>query len=339
MKKNFILTICLSILLLSGVIFAKSRALDLNNFVGIWNIYDSNNTLIDTVDITLAINHGGLTRFSYQQESHQNSEKTSLRGLMINNLIVFDLIKLGYAKTYVAKINNLTTGGGGIEISSQLASCNVVGKDGSQVARKFLARLASRSARCDGSSFYNHEQRNIKFVKNGISPTTITTGGSPSSAIGNNLETTKKRLLGIWDFKTQNQKLQRLVNKNIEANFLGYQFIYKLINPAVNLLELKQSDFQSGSRLALLIDNYLIFNPTPFDSENQLLVLKMNLKSGLGSGKQYRTFNGDCVPPRSPANSVKVCTPSDQSARKPINTSQIGSVRIKKANTKVSVNF
>ena len=90
MKKNFILTICVSILLLSGVIFAKSRALDLNNFVGLWNIYDSNNTLIDTVDITLAINQGDLTRFSYQQESHQNSEKTSLRGIMINDLIVFD---------------------------------------------------------------------------------------------------------------------------------------------------------------------------------------------------------------------------------------------------------
>jgi hypothetical protein len=339
MKKNFILTICLSILLLSGVIFAKSRALDLNNFTGIWNIYDSNNTLIDTVDITLAINHGGLTRFSYQQESHQNSEKTSLRGLMINNLIVFDLIKLGYAKTYVAKINNLTTGGGGIEISNQLASCTVVGTDGSQVARKYLSRLASGSARCDGSSFFNHAQRNIKFVKNGTSPNTISTGGSPSSDINNNLETTKKRLLGIWDFKAQNQKLQRLVNKNIEANFLGYQFVYKLVNPSVNLLNLKQSDFQSGSRLALLIDNYLIFNPTPFDSENQLLVLKMNLRNGLGGGRQYKTFNGDCIPPRRPANSVKVCTPSDQSARKPINTSQIGTVSIKKTNTKVSVNF
>jgi hypothetical protein len=324
---------------MSGVIFSKSRAVDLSNFIGVWNIYDSNNTFVDSIEITLAVTQGDIVRFSYQQKSHSNSQKTSQRGMMIKNLIIFDLIKLGFSKTYVARLNNTTTGGGGIEISNQLANCTVVGTDSSQVARKFLSRLTSGSARCDGSLFYNHTQRNIKFVKNGTNPTTISTGGSPSSDITNNLEITKRRLLGIWDFKTPNQKFQRLVNKNIEANFLGYQFVYKLVNPAVNLLNLKQSDFQSGTRLALVVDNYLIFNPTPFDKENQLLVLKMQLKNGLGGGKQFRTFNGDCMPPRRPANSVRVCTPSDQSDRKPIETKQFSSINIKKTNTKVKVNF
>ena len=89
----------------------------------------------------------------------------------------------------------------------------------------------------------------------------------------------------------------------------------------------------------MVVDNYLIFNPTPFDKENQLLVLKMQLKNGLGGGKQFRTFNGDCMPPRRPANSVRVCTPSDQSDRKPIETKQFSSINIKKTNTKVKVNF
>lgn len=339
MKNNFFRLICISALLMSGLVLKKAKAVDLNNFVGVWNIYDSNNTLIDSIDITLAVTQNDIARFSYQQLSHNDSELTSQQGIMVDNLIILDLIKLGYAKTYVGKINSSTTGAGGIEISNQIASCSVIGNDSSQVAKKFVSRLASGSARCDGSVFFDYTQKNIKLVKNGTSPSTITTGGSPSQELTNDLEYVKSKLLGIWDIGIPNQKSQRLINKSIETNFLGYQFIYRMVSPTRPLLQLNQSDFLSGSRLALLVDDYLILNPTAFDKENQLLVQKLQLKTGLASGKAYRTFNGDCVPLKNPISSVKVCTPSDQSTLKPINTQQIGSVHSAKLNTKVSVNF
>jgi hypothetical protein len=339
MNKSFFSLFCISALLISGVFFNKTRALDLSNLIGLWNIYDSNNALIDTIDITLAVTQKNITRFSYQQESHNDSELTSQQGIMVDNLIIFDLIKLGYTKTYVGKINESTTGAGGIEISNQLASCSVIGNDTSQVARKFARRLASGSARCDGSVFFNYSQRNIKLAKNGTSPSNITTGGNPSQDLTNNLEYTETKLSGIWDITIPGQKNLRLINKNIETNFLGYQFIYRLVNPSRPLLQLNQSDFLTGSRLALLVDNYLILNPTGFDKENQLLVLKTQLKNSTASGKDYRTYNGDCVPLKNPINSVKVCTPSDQSTVKPIDTKQYGSVGAARLNTKVSINF
>jgi hypothetical protein len=339
MNKNCLLFFNLSILLLSGLIFNKSRAGDLDNVIGQWSLYDSSNSLIDTINVTIAIKHNDTTRFTYQQSSHSNSDKTSQQGIIVDNLIIFDLIKLGYAKTYVAKINEASSGGGGIEISNKISNCTIIGNDASQVARKFRSRLTNGSARCDGSLLYSYSKRNIKIARNGTNPSSITTGGSPDSTITNNLEDIKKKLLGIWDLRAPKQKTLRLINKNIETNFLGYQFIYKLVDPSINLLNLSQTDFKTGPRMALLVDNYLILNPTTFDKENQLLVFKMRLKKGSGSGKQYRTFNGDCVPLRKPANSVKICTPSDQSTRKPINTKQISSFQIKKTNTKVSVNF
>lgn len=333
------LSLLVSVLLLLNLSTSNSKAADTENFVGVWEIYDASNVLIDSIEITIVVSQNDIARFSYQQQSHSDTEQTSQQGILIDDLVVFDLIELGFTKTYAARIDFAANGGGGIEISTQLASCNVIGIDNTQVAKKNRERLTSGSARCDGSSFYESSTRNIKFVKAGTSASTINTGGDADQETLDNLETITNRLSGIWDITASKSETRRFVNKNISANFLGYQFVYRLIDPKIGLARLTQSDFLSANRIALLVDNYLIINPTTFGAANEVLVLKMQLKNRTGSGKSYKTHNGDCFPLKSPIAGTKVCTPSDESSVKVIDTKQLGSRRINKLNTKVTVNF
>ena len=102
----------------------------------------------------------------------------------------------------------------------------------------------------------------------------------------------------------------RFLVKDTEANFLGYNFIYRILNRNVKLKNLSESGFKSSERVGFIVGDYLILNTSFFNKRNNLTVIELGGKKKKGSGDLFRTPNGDCFPSKSGSVDTRVCTPN-----------------------------
>lgn len=331
-----------AIILILLILMPVSRAAgNADQLVGTWHIYDSTNTLIDSIEITVVVSKKNISRFSYKQASHLDLKENSLQGYLFGNYIVFDLINMGYAQTYIAEIDFDNDSGPGVEVKTKLANCTVVGQDTSLVKKKFSSRLAADSAQCDASSFHASDLADIKFVKDGADINLVSTDNSPSDSTVNKESKFQNRIEGIWSVAGSQPSLRRrIVIKDLAAHHLGYSFTYRLLNNSTSLGNVSEVDFETANRHGFIVNNYMMINTTRFDKPDELLLLKLNtntLKSG--SGKELSTTNADCFPLKNPDPDVMICTPNDSSSKTTSTTSRYGRRKANKVETNLSIDF
>ncbi|MDA0772820.1 MAG: hypothetical protein O3C63_07745 [Cyanobacteria bacterium] len=331
----------LLILLLQPALDSRAANTNGTALIGTWSIFDSTNQLIDTVDITFVVSKENNSRFSYTQGSHQDLEENSLQGFLFGDYIVFDLINMGFAQTYIAEIDFENNTGPGVEVKTQLAACTTVGIDATLVKKKHGDRLAVDSAQCNASSFFASSLSTIKFVKSGADINTVPTTNTASETILNEENKYQNKVEGIWTIAGNKPSIRRrLVIKDIAAHHLGYSFTYRLLNNSTRLGKIGESDFESADRNGFIVNNYMMINSSRFDKPNELFLLKLNnstLKSA--RGKELRASNADCFPLKTPTVNIKVCTPNDSSSKTANLVSRIGGRSARKVETNLSIDF
>lgn len=342
LRQTLITTLYCSLILLltsNSLQAAKSvAAINSEQLIDTWDIYTNSNVLIDSVQVNLAVAKTLTARFNYQQLSHSNTDSEALQGFLIEDVVVFNLINLGYSTTYIAKINFTNGGGPGYQVITKLADCNTVGLAKSMVKKKNRRRLSADSARCDGGTVNDSIINNIKLVKQGINPTTIPSTATPNSTFTSRQNKVNNRLSGAWLSSGKGRlSKQRIIIKDISANNFGYSFQYRLLNNTTPIRNLAETDFNSGLRVGFLVDENLIFTSSLFSKPDQLFIFK--LKKTLGKGREIRTPNGDCIPLANPSSTVRVCTPNESSSRVKEHALRFENRRIKKSNTKLTVSF
>lgn len=337
LKKYLILVLLLS-LFLPYSSRAASTADNADELIGTWNIYDSSSNFIDSINIDFAITKGGKARFSFEQGSLQVNATNALDGYMVNkNQIIFNLIKLGQTTTYIARIDFQAGGGPGVEISTQLAECEVVGVDEDLVKKKNEKRLASSSALCDSSKYKNTIVKEIKIVRQDLSPELISSTSSIDPNINSTLAKRTQKIEGTWDLASGKKSTIRILTKDVVAHHLGHRFTYKKIRRRKRLLNTTEEDFISGDNVGFLLDKFLVINTSEFDNGDGFAVFRLRSKSG--SGKLFKTPNGDCFDLKNPEANKKICTPNDDTSLASTDTKVINKVKVKKVNTKVSISF
>ena len=329
----------MTLILIMPVSWAANPNAD--QLIGTWHIYDSSDTLIDSIDISVVISKKKTSRFSYTQASHQDLKENSLQGFLFDDYIVFDLISMGFAQTYIAEIDFDNDSGPGVEIKAQLANCTVVGEDTSLVKKKFNSRLAVDSAQCDASTLFDSAVADIKFVKEGADINSVPTDNSPSETITNKESKFQNKVEGVWRIAGNSPSLRRrIVIKDLAVHHLGYSFTYRLLNNKTALANISGSDFETADRQGFVVNNYMMINTARFDKPDELLLLKLNsntLKSG--SGKELRTTSADCFPLKNPDPNIKICTPNDSSAKTATATTRLGGRKASKVETNLSIDF
>lgn len=336
MKKIF-LTLLLAIQL---PVFAGTTAENASDLIGIWRIYNEANTEIASINITLAITKGGESRFTYKPLGTESTEFDQLQGLMVNqNQIVIESIKPGEANTYVFTIDFEALGGAGKLLKTVFADCSTIGVDASVVKSKYKDRLASSSQLCIERTTELSTLTNLKIAKDGVSPTTIPSTIPTPSEFTAGLSDVSTQIESAWKIKSSNSSSNRFLVKNTEANFLGYQFIYRIINKKQKLNDLTESGFKSSERIGLLLNDYLVMNNSFFKGKNGLNIIDLNKNKRNGTGDYILTPNADCFPSKSGASNTRVCTPNyDTSLASSISTTN-PKASAQRINTKTKISF
>ena len=206
------------------------------------------------------------------------------------------------------------------------------------VLKKDRSRLSEDSEQCNFASFYEGSSTPIKFVKQGVSPALISvTGAIPQSTL-DDLSDVESQLSGAWRTKGKGSS-RRLLIKNVEANHLGYNFIYRQIDNSTKLLDIAQSSFKSDERIGFYVGNYLVFSTARFLKDEELFAIKVKRNTKLGQGRLLKTPVADCFKLRQPITSTRVCTPADTSSKIDNVTSSFTSRKIQKVNAAVTISF
>lgn len=308
---------------------------------GKWDILGPSDELIDTIDIKIVVSKTSTARFSFTQESHDDPND-SLEGTLINDMVIFELINLGQAQTYVAKINFDINGGPGFESKVQLADCDE-GVGPSEVKASYREKLSSNSANCNGSVLTDVAVRSIKFLKQGVSAALVPTTLITDSEILAKEPKFQKKVEGAWTISgggTKSAK-RRIVIKDLESNYLGYQFTYKLLNNSTPLNSITQSDFLSASRQGYIIGNYMVLNSSVFGLKkyNEVFLLKLSPELSSASGTQIVTDNGICFPLKNPSTDNIVCTPNGDTEFAINESERLPGRSASKINTNVTISF
>lgn len=312
---------------------ANSNAEDL---AGVWNIVQ-NGSVLDSIDISLSVSSKNFSRFDFKQVSQTGINTSAYQGILFGDYVVFNLINLGYTQTFIAKVDFDLGGGPGVKISSKLADCNVVGQANGSVDQKNRKRLASSSARCNGSNLNDAITSNIKFVKANVDLNTIPDAGSADPELVADQDKVDTRLRGVWSIPIKKSGKKQLLIKEPVADFLGYQFTYKVVDDSIKLIDISQDDFLTGARKGYFIDNYMILNTTTFNKKDELFIFKLTKTNG--SGRQFKTTNGDCFQLKKPIAGTLVCTPNEDSDFINNTTTRFDSLKINKSNTNIIINF
>lgn len=331
-----------AILLIISMQFSQSAraatiAENSQSLIGTWDIYDSSNNKIDSIEITIAVSKQETARFSFTQGSQSGT--SSYQGLLMNeNTIIFNLISLGMLKTYIATLDFTTGSGPGLEMSNTVADCSeTVGIDKDLVAKKNRSRMASSTAICDGSSLSNASRTEIKIVKSGSDINQVPAAAEISTDDSERALKLDDRLSGSWQINAKNRKNRRLVIKDFEASPYGFLFSYRAINSKKRLTKLTESDFLSGTRTGFFIDNRMLISTTEFNDDDKWLSLKISGTSG--SGQEFITPNGDCFPLKDGDASKRVCTPNDDASRINNKTKKFKNRKIRKIRSSVTISF
>lgn len=322
-----------------GLLADQAHAANTNaeSLSGKWNIVQTNGNVLDSIDITITVSSKSFSRFDFKQLSQNGDNPGTYQGILFEDYIVFNLINLGYTQTYIAQIDFDLGGGAGVQISSALANCTTVGKDNSLVDKKNRKRLSDNSARCDGTSLNDSVTSNIKIVKDGISANTIPDAGAADPSLVANQDKISERLTGVWNIPGQKAQKKKLLIKEPVADFLGYQFTYKVVNNTTKLINLSESDFLTGTRKGYFIDNYLLLNTSEFKKNDELFIFKLSKTKG--SGREFKIKNGDCFALKNPVSGTFVCTPNIDTERVNNNTTRFDGKKISKSNTNIIINF
>ncbi len=341
---NFkLLVVCIGFLLLNQIAVKAAKvnvgADNAEALVGTWDILNTNGTVIDSIEVTIAVAKANTARFSYKQLS-LDSDINSLEGFLTQDTVIFDLINLGKTQTYVAQVDFTLAGGPGIEIKTQLADC-VTGIESSTVVKKYRERLADASARCDGSSLNDSTVANIKFVKRGVNAALVPSSNSIADEIIAGETKAANRIEAAWSIQDSGHDSiqRRLVIKDITSTYLGYKFTYRLLNNITKLSNLSQSDFQTADRVGFVANNYMILNPTVFSKRNELFILKLDTTLEQGGGRELRTDNGDCFPFKINVIGKMACTPNDSSLIKSSTSRRIDGRHAGKIETNLVIVF
>ncbi len=318
-------------------VHAASIAENSQSFIGTWDIYDSSNNKIDSIEVSIAVSKKETARFSFTQESQ--SGNNSYQGLIMDeNVVIFNLISLGMLKTYIARLDFDLGAGTGLEISNQVADCSqTVGIDRDLVSKKNRSRMASSTAICDGSDLNDANQKDIKFVRAGVSLDSVP---AAPSILDTDLERATRlddRLSGSWQISARKEKSRRLIIKDFEASPFCFLFSYRTINHKKKLSKLTEADFLSGTRAGFFCDNRMIISTTSFNSDDQWLSLKISGTNG--NGQEFITPNGDCFPLKDGDSDQRVCTPNDDASRIKNRTRKFEKRRIRKLRSKVTISF
>lgn len=334
--KPSIKIITLIILIFFSTGLSEAALTNAENLTGTWNIVQSNGSIIDSIDISLVVSSKTLSRFDFSQASQNGSNLDVYQGLLLDDILVFNLIELGYSKTYIAKIDFALNGGAGVQISTRLASCTTVGDDDDLVSKKNIQRLSDNSARCDGTKLEDSMISNIKIVKSGVSANTIPDASSADPDLVANQTKIETRLNGVWAISDAGSS-KKLLIKDPVADFLGYKFIYKVVENSTQLINLSENDFLTGDRYGYYIDNYLILNTSRFDIKDELFIFKTPKTSGTGT--KLFIDNSDCFPLKKPISGTMICTPNEDSNFISNIMKRKTASKINKSNTNIIINF
>lgn len=334
--KPSIKIIILIILISLSTRLSQAAITNAENLTGTWNIVQSNGNIIDNIDISLVVTSKDSSRFDFSQGSQNGSNMDVYQGMLVDNYLIFNLITLGYTKTYIAKIDFDLLGGAGVELSSRLATCTTVGDNDNLVIKKYRNRLVNSSARCDGTELEDSVVSNIKIVKSGVSANTIPDAGSTDPELIANQDKIEQKLTGVWDINDSKSSKKMLIKEPI-ANFIGYQFTYKVVTSSTQLINLSESDFLTGDRFGYFIDNLMILNTSRFNSKDELFIFK--IQKTTGSGKKINITNGDCFPLKNPVSGTLLCTPNEDSIFISNEMKRTTQSKITKSNTNIIINF
>lgn len=313
---------------------ANSNAEGLN---GKWNIVQ-NGTVIDAIDISLTVSSKNFSRFDFEQVSQTGNNKSSYQGILIDDYVIFNLINLGRTETYISKVDFDLSGGPGVKLATKLADCTVVGQANGAVDKKNRNRLATSSARCNGSTLNDTDVKSIKLVKDSIDLNTIPDAGSADPELVSNQDKVDTRLRGVWSIPLQKSSSKKILIKEPVADFFGYQFTYKLVDNSTKLINLSEDDFITGTRKGYFINNYMILNTSTFaKKKDELFVFKLTKTNG--SGREFKLNNGDCFQLKKPVAGTLMCTPNEDSDFVKNITTRLDSLKISKSNTNIIINF
>ncbi len=330
------LLLLLCLFLLNFPARAASFAENSEALIGIWDVYDANNVLIDSLDIKIAIAKNNTARFSYTQESLKNQESSSLQGYLLKDTLVWNFVNLAYTQNYIAKIDFDLLGGPGVQVKTQLATCTLVGKDNNLVKVKHQERLADDTKRCDYSVLNDTNTNNIRIVKRGSTLASIPSELSFDTDAILKFTKLRDRIEGAWALSV-GSKTRRFLIKDLAQNYLGYSFKYKIINNNEALGDLSQDDFLSGLRTGYLANNFMILNTSRFSKPDELYIIK--LLDLQGQGRELANPNGDCFPLKNPVENVLICTPNSSSAFVDTVTERKDNARINKLVTDLEISF
>lgn len=328
-------------LVLQAVPSARAANLNADQLIGTWSIYNSNNQVIDSIEITVAVSQKNRSRFSYKQGSHLDLKENSLQGFLFGDYMVFDLINMGFTQTYIAELDFTTDTGAGIEIKTQLADCVVVGINEDLVKKKQRNRLAVDSAQCDSSSLFDSGLSDIKIVKSTADINNVSSDNQASSQIINKESKYQNKIEGVWSIQGINPSLsRRLVIKDLSAHHLGYRFTYRLLNNQTPLVDISESDFETGDRVGFIVNDYMMINPSRFNKNNELFLLRLDTSTlETAKGKELRATNSDCFELKNPSPNQLICTPNDSSPKTANLVTSYGSRSASKTETNLNIDF
>lgn len=334
-KLILIIFLILSLPVSAGV--TSENAADL---IGNWKIYNSANTELASIDVTLAITKAGVSNFTYKTIGDQSSDDELLQGLMVNqNQVIFETLTPGESNTYVFDIDFAAGGGPGKLLRTVFADCETVGVDTSLVKSKYEKRLASSSKLCTEKATEESSLTDLKIVKDGTSASTISTTASVPSSFTSNLSTVAGQIESAWSLRSNSKNRDKIIVKETATNFLGYEFIYRIIGKKQKLKKLTETSFKSSERIGLVLDEYLVVNNSFFKKKNGLNVIDLNSKRRKGSGDYILTPNGDCFPSKSGASSTRVCTPNYDTSLANSVSKKSSKARAQRINTKTKISF
>ena len=319
---------------------AKQTATQKNSkeLVGLWNITDEAGNIIDQIDIDLAVAGSKSTRFAFEQLSLNNQVETEpLQGYLMRNLVVFDLIRMGYTQTYVFKVDFDLGGGTGFEIKTQTADCSTDFSEIALLAKKDKAKVNEFTRLCK-ATLSDSVVRDVKLVQANVAPSIISGVTLLDPKVIKELNTNRKRLEGNWNSSRGKSLQARIAVQNIETNDFGYSFDYRLIDKKQNLRNFKSSSFVSGVRKGFLIDDYMIYNTSTFGSANKLNIV--GLQARKGNGRELITPNGRCLTLKGIAiDEQQACTANHQDESVETRTKVSTKLRVDKLKSRFLVNF
>jgi hypothetical protein len=336
--KKIILTLAL---LLSLPVYSKGvTSLNAEELIGTWRIYNEANSELAAINITLAITKEGVSNFTYQTLGNENSADEILQGKMVNQKqVIFETFSPGESNTYVFDIDFDNMGGPGLLLKTVYADCETVGVDTELVKSRFEKRLASSSMLCNEKDSEESTLTNLKLVKDGTDPATIaTTAGIPSD-FTSKVTNVSDQIESAWTLNTQRGTNIKFLIKDTQTNFLGFQFIYRVVNRKQKLKNLTEQSFKSSERIGILLDEYLVINSSFFNDKNGLSIVDLTKKRRKGRGDHILTPNGDCFPTKSSIASQRICTPNFDTSLANSVSKRSSRTRARRINTKTKISF